>query len=153
MPPTNPFVNNPAFKPEIWAYGLRNPWRFSFDRQTGDLYIGDVGQNTWEEVDFQPAGSTGGQNYGWRIKEGFSNYNVPPGFDLSTLTAPVMVYPHNSAGNAAVIGGFVYRGPSNQRLNGMYIFGDYLGDIWGMKYDGATWQSQKLAFPRRLLRR
>jgi len=146
VPPTNPFVNNPAYQPEIWALGLRNPWRFSFDRQTGDLYIADVGQDSYEEVDYQPAGSLGGQNYGWRVMEGFKNYNVPPGFNLNTLTLPVIAFPHNyQTGGFAVIGGFVYRGPSIPRMNGVYIFGDYTyGFVWGMKYNGSAWQLQRL---------
>src|SRR5262249_29129636 len=80
IPSSNPFVGNAAYRSEIWALGLRNPWRFSFDRQTGDLYVGDVGQYSWEEIDMQPAGSPGGQNYGWRIREGNHDYIVPPGF-------------------------------------------------------------------------
>jgi len=145
IPPTNPFVGNSAFSPEIWAYGLRNPWRFSFDRQTGDLYIGDVGQDTWEEVDFQAAASAGGQNYGWRVREGAAPFNVPAGFNLSTLTDPVFSYAHNTAGGDCIIGGYVYRGPSSGRMNGMYIFGDYTtGSIWGLKSDGVTWHGQKL---------
>ena len=95
VPADNPLVGNSNALPEIWAYGLRNPWRFSFDRLTGDLYIGDVGEQLYEEIDFQPAGSPGGQNYGWRIIEGPVTYNVPPGFtNFSALTAPVAWYNH-----------------------------------------------------------
>ena len=116
IPTNNPFLTNTNFPPETWVWGLRNPWRFSFDRLTGDLYIGDVGQNLYEEIDFQPAGSAGGQNYGWRIMEGTNSYKVPSGFtNFSALTLPVVVYSHlilptDLAG--AVIGGYVYRGPS-----------------------------------------
>ena len=79
---------------EIWAYGLRNPWRFSFDRKTGDLYIGDVGQDAWEEVDFQPAGCAGGANYGWRLTEGAHCYNPPSGCNTAGITPPVAEYGH-----------------------------------------------------------
>ncbi len=143
VPASNPFVGNPAYRPEIWALGLRNPWRFSFDRVTGDLYIGDVGQNLWEEVDFQPANSAGGQNYGWSVMEGDKPYNVPQGFDTSTLTSPVAVYGHSRG--TAVIGGVVYRGPTDPRMDGMYFYGDNgYGTIYGMKYDGAAWQTLNL---------
>src|SRR5687768_394526 len=99
IPPTNPFAGNTDARPEIWAYGLRNPWRFSFDRATGDLYIGDVGQQGFEEVNFQPGASAGGENYGWRIMEGPANYNVPAGFtNFHTLTEPIISYDHPSMG-------------------------------------------------------
>jgi glucose/arabinose dehydrogenase len=135
IPANNPFVSINSFAPEIWAYGLRNPWRFSFDDKTGDLYIGDVGQNSYEEVDFQPEGSAGGQNYGWRIMEAYSNYDIPPGFtNFSALTLPVAAYPHTVVPtdlSAAIIGGYVYRGPSQPRMDGMYFFGDFeAGWIW-----------------------
>jgi glucose/arabinose dehydrogenase len=151
IPPGNPFAGNTNFAPEIWAWGLRNPWRFSFDDLTGDLYIGDVGQNQYEEIDFQPAGSTGGQNYGWRIMEGNSNYNVPAGFtNFSALTLPVSVYTHASLPTdlaAAVVGGYVYRGPTN-RLNGFYFYGDYVaGWIWEMRQIGTNWQTVALVNP------
>jgi glucose/arabinose dehydrogenase len=154
VPPDNPFVGNTNYAPEIWALGLRNPWRFSFDDLTGDLYIGDVGQNKYEEIDFQPAGSLGGQNYGWRVMEGTNNYTVPFGFtNFSSLTPPVSVYDHASLpfgpyGSGAVIGGYVYRGPSLPRMNGMYFFGDFsVGWMWGMKQVGTNWQSQPLLKP------
>jgi sugar lactone lactonase YvrE len=152
VPASNPFVSSNNYVHEIWAYGLRNPWRFSFDDQTGDLYIGDVGQNNYEEIDFQPAGSPGGQNYGWRIMEGFTNYNVPNGFtNFSALTLPVTAYSHSSLpsdGQGAVIGGYVYRGPNQPRMNGMYFYGDYAaGWIWGLKEVSSNWQSQVLFNP------
>ncbi len=146
IPPGNPFVNTPGARPEIWAYGLRNPWRFSFDRQTHDLYIADVGQNLYEEVDFQPAGSAGGQNYGWNIMEGFHCYNSTT-CNQTGLTLPVAEYSHgtNDSIGCSITGGFVYRGPGNSGMQGMYFYGDYCsGKIWGLKNDGGTWQSQQL---------
>ena len=143
VPASNPFVGNPAYSPEIWATGLRNPWRFAFDRSTGDLYIADVGQDSWEEVDFQIANSSGGQNYGWSVMEGNHTYKVPQGFNTSVLTAPVAEYPHSYATGYAIIGGAVYRGPSIPRMDGLYFYGDFdTGNIWALKYDGAAWQSQ-----------
>lgn len=152
IPTSNPFVNSNGYLPEIWAYGLRNPWRFSFDRQTGDLYIGDVGQNLYEEVDFQPAGSAGGQNYGWKIMEGFSNYSVPSGFtNFVALTPPVTAYSHLSLPTdaaGAVIGGYVYRGAGSARMTGMYFYGDFVaGWIWGLERAGTNWQTQALVNP------
>jgi len=130
VPPTNPFVAVPGARPEIWAYGLRNPWRFSFDRATHDLYIGDVGQNLWEEVDFQPASSAGGENYGWRLMEGFHCYNPSTGCNDGTLTLPILEYGHNPG--CSVTGGYVYRGSSIPQLYGTYLYGDYCsGVIWG----------------------
>ena len=111
IPPSNPFAGSPSSsaRPEIWAYGLRNPWRFSFDRKTGDLFIGDVGQGAWEEVDFQPAGAAGGENYGWRLTEGSHCYNPALGCRVAGITPPVAEYSH-AGGNCSITGGFVYRG-------------------------------------------
>jgi glucose/arabinose dehydrogenase len=137
VPPDNPFVNEPAVRDEIWALGLRNPWRFSFDRQTGDLFIGDVGQNAWEEIDFQPAGSPGGQNYGWRVWEG----NHRTGRDglsgvVPEVTAPIHEYNHEG-GRCSVTGGYVYRGDSIPELRGTYFFADFCsGEIWSFRWDG-----------------
>jgi hypothetical protein len=152
VPTNNPFVGNTNYAPEIWALGLRNPWRFSFDRLTGDLYIGDVGANRFEEVDFQPNGSPGGQNYGWRIVEGPTNYSVPSGFtNFSMLTPPVAWYDHLSLPTdvaGAVIGGYVYRGPSEPRMEGMYFFGDFMsGWVWGLKQTGTNWQKIAILHP------
>ena len=151
IPPSNPFVSSNNFVPEAWAYGLRNPWRFSFDDLTGDLYIGDVGQNKYEEVDFQPASSSGGQNYGWSIMEGDSNYNIPGFTNFALVTLPAAVYSHASLpyfGQGAIIGGYVYRGPNVPRMNGMYFYGDFIaGWIWGLKEAGTNWQSQVLFNP------
>jgi glucose/arabinose dehydrogenase len=119
VPDDNPFVARKAARPEIWAYGLRNPWRYSFDRDTGDLWIGDVGAGAREEIDVQPAGSSGGQNYGWNALEGTVIYrNPPPG-----AVPPVYEYAHN-AGGCAVIGGFVYRGSLIPALRGWFVYGD-----------------------------
>lgn len=143
IPATNPFVGNPAHRPEIWALGLRNPWRFSFDRMTGDLYIADVGQNTYEEVNVQPASSGGGENYGWNIMEGLHCYNTST-CDSTGLSMPVVEYDH-TGGNCAVTGGYVYRGGLFPALQGVYFYGDYCsGRIWGMKRTGSTFVTRLL---------
>lgn len=144
IPQDNPFANGSG-RPEIWAYGLRNPWRISFDRQTGDLYIADVGQNSWEEVNHQPVGSQGGENYGWNIMEGFHCY--PSGeCDQTGLTLPVVEYPLHVDGDCAVTGGYVYRGGSLPDWQGIYIYGDYCsGRVWGLFQDQAgDWENELL---------
>jgi glucose/arabinose dehydrogenase len=150
IPPDNPFVGAPGFLPEIWALGLRNPFRFSFDRLTGDLYIGDVGQNLFEEVDFQPAASPGGENYGWNIMEGLHcfntlNFSVPlPTCNQTGLTLPVVEYNHTQ-GDCSVTGGFVYRGNLHPQVQGIYFYGDFCtGRIWGLKRNGTVWQNNLL---------
>jgi glucose/arabinose dehydrogenase len=131
IPQDNPFANGGG-RPEIWAYGLRNPWRISFDRQTGDLYIADVGQNSWEEVNFQPSNSPGGENYGWNIMEGLHCYQSTS-CDQSGLTLPVVEYALHVEGDCAVTGGYVYRGTSLPDWQGIYIYGDYCsGRVWGL---------------------
>jgi glucose/arabinose dehydrogenase len=136
FPSSNPLVNNTAARPEIWALGLRNPWRFSFDRATGDLWIADVGQGDWEEIDFQPATSIGGENYGWRRMEGTHCYSPSTGCDTRNLVLPVIEYNH-SGGACSVTGGYVYRGASSPRLQGMYLYGDYCnGKIWSATRNG-----------------
>jgi glucose/arabinose dehydrogenase len=138
VPPDNPFVSNTAARPEIWAFGLRNPWRFSFDRASSDLWIADVGQGDWEEVDFQPATSIGGENYGWRRMEGTHCFNPSSGCNTGSLVLPVIEYNH-SGGACSVTGGYVYRGASSPRLNGTYIYGDYCnGKIWGATRNGTA---------------
>lgn len=133
IPPTNPFAGTPGARAEIWAYGLRNPWRFSFDRATGDLWIADVGQGLWEEVNFQPASSGGGENYGWRLMEGTHCFNPPTNCNDGTLVLPVIEYGH-TGGACSVTGGYVYRGSRFPRLHGMYVYGDYCnGMIWGAR--------------------
>ncbi|MES0363368.1 MAG: PQQ-dependent sugar dehydrogenase [Desulfobacteria bacterium] len=135
VPPDNPFVGVVGAREEIWSFGLRNPWRFSFDRLTGDMFIGDVGQNSWEEVDFQPANSTGGENYGWRLMEGNSCFNPAINCNNGTLTLPILVYDHSVG--CSVTGGYLYRGSKNPNLNGLYFYGDFCsGLIWGAQEDG-----------------
>ncbi len=151
VPATNPYTRTAGYRGEIWALGLRNPWRFSFDRQTGDLYIGDVGQDAWEEIDFQLASSAGGENYGWRILEGNHCYNPSTGcVTPSRYAAPVAEYNHGVGDSigCSVTGGYVYRGPGNPAMQGIYFYADYCtGRIWGLKNDGASWQTQQLAQP------
>jgi len=121
IPPDNPFVGRAGARGEIWSYGLRNPWRFEFDRETGDLWIGDVGGSDKEEVDFQPADSKGGQNYGWSVMEG----TVPHSENLRAgMTLPVFEYDTHSDGTCAIVGGFVYRGSAVPHLNGAYLYSD-----------------------------
>jgi hypothetical protein len=142
IPQTNPFAGRAGFRPEIWALGVRNPWRFSFDRVTGDLYIGDVGQSNFEEINFQPSSSAGGENYGWRIMEGMHCFN-PPGCSVAGLTLPVWEYTH--AEGCSVTGGYVYRGGTFPRMQGLYFYGDYCsGRIWALRLEGGTWQSSLL---------
>jgi glucose/arabinose dehydrogenase len=137
IPPGNPFGN------EIWALGLRNPWRFSFDRSTGDLYLGDVGQAAVEEVDFQPAASPGGQNYGWDIMEGSNCFGTTV-CDRTGLTLPVFEYGH-AGGDCSVTGGFVYRGQAFPGLQGIYLLGDFCsGRIHGVRRAGAGWEGTLL---------
>jgi glucose/arabinose dehydrogenase len=141
IPSSNPYTQTSGYRGEIWALGLRNPWRFSFDRQTGDLYIGDVGQGKREEIDYQPAASPGGENYGWNIMEGSQCYNAAS-CDMSGLTLPVFDYSTHSDGNCAVTGGMVYRGQDYPGMQGIYFYADYCsGRIWGLQYDGAAWQN------------
>jgi hypothetical protein len=140
IPADNPNLGSSARR-EIWAYGLRNPWRFSFDRDSGDLYIGDVGQAKWEEVDFQPASSTGGQNYGWPVYEGRVAYR---GGAAGKYTFPVAVYSHAGA-LCSITGGYVYRGTQISALRGFYVFGDYCtGMIWTLANVKSRWYMSPL---------
>ncbi|WP_406418627.1 PQQ-dependent sugar dehydrogenase [Streptomyces sp. NBC_01614] len=122
IPSDNPFVNDPNAKDEIWAYGLRNPWRFSFDSGTGDLFIGDVGQNDWEEIDWAPASSKGGENYGWGQMEGTHPFRG--GTEPANHVPPVHEYDRANFG-CSVTGGFVYRGKAIPALKGQYVYSDY----------------------------
>jgi glucose/arabinose dehydrogenase len=142
VPADNPFADGVNGVPEVWAYGLRNVWRFSFDRLTGDMYLGDVGQNRWEEINFQPAGE-GGQNYGWNVFE--ANYPYSGAAALANAVMPVAEYQHVN-GNCSVTGGFVYRGEEIEALQGAYIYGDYCsGQLWGTyRTPDGTWQTNPL---------
>ena len=130
IPPDNPFVDDDSAHDEIWAYGIRNIWRFSFDRHTGDLYFADVGQNQWEEINFQPADSPGGENYGWNVWEGnqvFAGGNAP------NHVYPIFAYGHEHG--CSVTGGYIYRGKNIPEFGAVYLAGDYCsGRIW------ATWR-------------
>ncbi|HIA86566.1 MAG TPA: T9SS type A sorting domain-containing protein, partial [Candidatus Marinimicrobia bacterium] len=130
IPDDNPFVGT-GYKEEIYAYGLRNPWRFSFDPVTEICWIADVGQNLYEEIDLLEAGG----NYGWNIMEGFHCYNPPSGCDTTGLIKPVFEYNHSWG--ESITGGFVYRGTSVPDIYGKYIFADFeYGDVWSLEYDG-----------------
>lgn len=142
IPPSNPFAGTGGVRGEIWALGLRNPWRFSFDRLTGDLYIGDVGQNSFEEIDFQPSGSRGGENYGWNILEGSQCFGGGA-CDTTGLVPPVAAYDHSQG--CSVTGGTVYRGADHPAMTGIYFFGDFCsGRIFGLAREGAAWRSTAL---------
>lgn len=141
IPPTNPFAGDATQRGEIWAYGLRNPWRFSFDRLTHDLIIADVGQNLWEEVNFQPASSTGGENYGWNVMEAAHCFNPLEGCDGTGMVLPIFEYGHELG--CSITGGYLYRGPE-MALYGNYFVSDYCqGTIWGLTPRGdGSWQAQ-----------
>lgn len=144
IPADNPYAGHPDIRNEFWAVGLRNPWRFSFDQDTGDLYIADVGQAMLEEINFQPAASAGGENYGWPFSEGTSCFREGECDDTTGLTMPVAEYPHTQG--CSVTGGYVYRGELSPALQGMYIYGDFCsGHIWGLRrmLDG-SWQNVML---------
>ncbi|HVM98510.1 MAG TPA: PQQ-dependent sugar dehydrogenase, partial [Candidatus Acidoferrales bacterium] len=152
IPASNPtpnatFTRTPGYRREIWAMGVRNPWRFSFDRLTHDLFIADVGQDAWEEVDFQPVGDAGGENYGWRLWEGNHQTANCGGCTSTGFTFPVTEYQHLS-GNCSITGGYVYRGTAYPCMHGTYLFADYCtGRIWGLRHSGGVWQSQLLLSP------
>ena len=145
IPADNPFVGNSDVLDEIWAIGMRNPWRISFDKITGDLWIGDVGQGDLEEIDFEPAGSAGGLNYGWRCYEGEDTYNTSNCAPISDFTFPVASYKVNNFCNS-VTGGFVYRNCEYPDLTGRYLYADYChGMIWSVHPDGAGgWIEEEL---------
>lgn len=134
IPKDNPFINQKDAKPEIWAYGLRNPWKFSFDRQTGELFCGDVGQNDYEEINIIQSG----KNYGWRIMEGFHCYNPSQNCNTSGLTAPIHEYSHKYG--KCIIGGYVYRGKAIPALVGKYVFADWTGKLFYLEKVGASWR-------------
>lgn len=143
IPPDNPHASGQGGRQEIWANGLRNPWRYTFDRLTGDLYIADVGQNKYEEINFVPAGSPSGLNFGWHYREGTSAFADTPPADLA-LFDPVFEYGRDQG--CSVTGGYVYRGSALPEFSGIYLFGDYCnGFVWGMLRgaDGG-WQVERL---------
>ncbi len=141
VPADNPYVNE-AGMPQIWASGLRNPWRYTFDRATGDLYIGDVGQNQWEEISFLAANSPGGTNFGWDFEEGFHSFEGSPPENVP-LIPPIWEYDH--ALGCSVTGGVVYRG-SMSEWQGIYLYGDFCsGRVWGLlRAENGNWQNQEL---------
>ncbi len=142
IPADNPFANGSG-KPEIWAYGLRNPWRFTFDRATQDLYIADVGQDQWEEVDFLPSGTPGGSDLGWNYFEGTHVYQgTPP--DGALFVTPVAEYSHG--GRCSITGGYVYRGNAIPAWQGVYLYGDFCsGEIFGLvQHADGQWENQLL---------
>jgi glucose/arabinose dehydrogenase len=142
-PPGNPFVNTPNARGEIWALGVRNPWRITFDRLTGDMWIADVGQDREEEVDLQPAG-VAGRNYCWSYKEGTLIYNANIQCTIGTPTDPIIEYDH-SAGKCAIIGGYRYRGTRFPRIVGTYFYADLCtGQIFGATLSGGVWTSTAL---------
>lgn len=140
VPADNPFVSTPGAAPEIWAYGLRNPWRFSFDRQAGLLYVGDVGQNAREEIDVIRKGG----NYGWRVMEGMiCTPGVNPDCDKSPYLLPILDYPRSEG--TTVVGGYVYRGSAIPNLPGAYLYADFgSGRLWMLRYDGSAVSDQRL---------
>ncbi len=127
IPPTNPFAGSSASRPEIWSWGLRNPWQFTFDRANGDLYIADVGQDEWEEVNVATAASGAGRafNFGWNFMEGLHCYEPSSGCDMDGLTLPVLEYGHDDG--CSIAGGYVYRGSAIPELQGTYFYGDLCG--------------------------
>lgn len=145
VPADNPFVGDDAYRPEIWSWGLRNPWRISFDSQTGDMWIGDVGQNAFEEINHEPKGE-GGRNYGWRCWEAGAEYNAERCGDKSNYTFPVAQYKHQGAScGGSVSGGFVYRGQAQPALSGHYFYADYChGNVYGLNTAGATFTAKLL---------
>jgi glucose/arabinose dehydrogenase len=135
IPTTNPFRGAITGRDEVWAWGLRNPWRISFDRVGGSLFIADVGQNRWEEINREPAGYHGGRNYGWGVMEG--KHCVRSGCSLSGDTLPVAEYSHSFG--CSITGGYVYRGPTQPKLAGSYFFADFCsGRIWSMAANGSS---------------
>jgi glucose/arabinose dehydrogenase len=139
IPEDNPFVGQEGVRPEIWTVGWRNPWRFSFDRETGDMWLGDVGQNAYEEISFQAAGQGGG-NYGWRCYEATHEYDLSENCEGKEFIDPVLEYDHSQG--ASVTGGYVYRGSAIPDLQGRYVFGDFTnGYIWFASQQNGTWTS------------
>ena len=157
IPKDNPFINSTESKDEIWCFGLRNPWRFSFDRLNGDLYIADVGQNNWEEINYMPYSQAGSSNFGWNYMEGSNCYPFPSDCDSLKYIKPIFEYPNNanyiktligwkqhSAQGCSVTGGYVYRGKIINNLYGLYLFGDYCtGKIWTFQVNNGEMENYK----------
>ena len=144
IPPSNPFLNTPGARGEIWARGLRNLWRFSFDRSTGNVFLADVGQSSWEEVNFQKASSSGGQNYGWRRMEGRHCFNPLTNCNNGGLKLPILEYSHSSGG-CSITGGYVYRGSNIPKIYGTYLYTDFCdGIIRGATRVNGAWTTSKL---------
>jgi glucose/arabinose dehydrogenase len=142
VPEDNPFVGREGIKPEIWAYGLRNVWRMSFDRKTGELWAADVGQNRWEEVNI----ITRGGNYGWRLREGMHPFAKGEADDDAPLIEPVAEYSHNEG--LSITGGYVYRGSKMPRLAGVYLYADYESRrMWGIRVEGGECTAQREVIP------
>jgi glucose/arabinose dehydrogenase len=145
IPSDNPYVGQTDKAPEIWASGLRNPWRISFDKQTGDLFIADVGADAFEEVNFQPVDSNGGDNYGWRCYEANRDNNTDGCQIKSQYVFPVIEYDHNN-GRCSITGGYVYRGTRHPSLVGKYFYGDFCnGQLFAGSKTGNSWQSELVA--------
>ncbi len=143
IPASNPLLEEPDMRHEIWAYGLRNPWRFSFDRETGDLWIADVGQNRVEEINFQRGSSFGGENYGWNIMEGSDCFRPQTGCDRGWLIPPIFEYTHGQG--CSVTGGYVYRGETIPGLRGTYLFTDYCsGNLWATQQRGGEFTTEQI---------
>ncbi len=142
IPPDNPFVGQAGARPEIWMYGLRNPWRFTFDRETDDVWIGDVGQNAWEEVDFTTLTDAPGSNWGWDAREGAHEFE---GAAPANAREPIFELSHDD-GNCSVTGGYVYRGEQIPALRGAYVFADFCrGELIGLaQQNGALVAQQSL---------
>lgn len=140
IPADNPFASDDDTRPEIWSYGLRNPWRISFDNKTGDLYIADVGQGSLEEVNFQSADSSGGENYGWRCFEGTNEYNLDGCSGVNSYIAPIAEYSHDD-GRCSITGGYVYRGEAQPALQGKYFYGDFCGSqLYYAEQENGSWK-------------
>jgi glucose/arabinose dehydrogenase len=158
IPEDNPFVDNPDYRPEIWALGFRNPWQFSFAPDSDAIFISDVGWSTYEEINYQPAGSTGGENYGWKIYEANDFIEQPEEAEIFDIPAdelvfPIYFYPHATPKDydgsypvgCAIIGGFVYRGEALPQLQGKYIYGDFCnGQVWTLTQHGDKWETELL---------
>lgn len=139
VPKDNPFVGRAGIKPEIWAFGFRNPWRFSFDKVSGQMFAGDVGQSTWEEVDIVKKGG----NYGWRLMEGTHCYNPETGCDITKTIMPIAEY-HHSEG-VSITGGYIYNGTEIPQIKSKYIFADWTGRIYYLQKSGAKWNRGKIS--------